>query len=188
MTARERNRSLLLFKKFRRYRAYMSAGTLQNTVEDYISILLKESEDVFLVEVKVSPGNNVIVFLDADTGITIDTCIRINRALHKQIEENALFPNGDFALEVSSPGIDEPLKLHRQYKKNIGRTVEVILNDETKKQGKLTEVNNDEITIEETENKTKKGHSHGNKERQLNSKKTNILFNQIKHTKVLVTF
>jgi len=165
----------------------MSAGTLQKIIED-INSLLQESENVFLVEVKVNPGNNVRVFLDADNGVTIDTCTRINRALYKQIEEHALFPNGDFALEVSSPGVDEPLKLHRQYKKNIGRTVEVLLNDETKKQGKLTQVNNDEITIEETEGKIKKAHSHGNNDRQINNKKTTILFNQIKHTKVVVTF
>ena len=99
-----------------------------------------------------------------------------------------IFPNGDFALEVSSPGVDEPLKLYRQYKKNIGRTVEVLLNEETRKQGKLTEVNNDEITIEETEGKIKKRYSHGSKDSQAIGKKTNILFNQIKHTKVLVTF
>ena len=107
----------------------MGAGILQKTIEDYINTLLQKSEDVFPVEVKVSPGNNIKVFLDADNGLTIDTCTRINRALYKQIEEDALFPNGDFALEVSSPGVDEPLKLHRQYKKNIGRTVEVLLND-----------------------------------------------------------
>ena len=166
----------------------MSAGTLQKTIEEYVNSLLEESEDVFLVEVKVHPGNNIIVFLDADNGVTIDTCTRINRALYKQIEEESLFPNGDFALEVSSPGVDEPLKLYRQYKKNIGRTVEVFLNDETKKQGKLIEVNNDEITIEEMEGKTKKVYSHGGKDGKGISKKTNILFNQIKHTKVLVTF
>ena len=166
----------------------MSAGTLQKTIEDYVNNLLEESENVFLVEVKVNPGNNIIVFLDADNGVTIDTCIRINRALYKQIEENALFPNGDFALEVSSPGVDEPLKLHRQYNKNIGRTVEVLLNDETKKQGKLAEVNNDEITIEETGARTKKPQFNGNKNKEQSNKTTSILFNEIKHTKVLVTF
>ena len=98
---------------------------------------MEDSEDVFLVEVKVNPGNNIIVFLDADNGVTIEKCIQINRALYKQIEEAGLFPNGDFSLEVSSPGVDEPLKLHRQYKKNIGRKVEVTMNDETKKARKI---------------------------------------------------
>ena len=152
--------------------------TKQKAIEDFVDARLKGSEDVFLVEVKVIPGNNIKVFLDADNGITIEKCIKINRALYKQIEESDLFSNGDFSLEVSSPGVDEPLKLHRQYKKNIGRTVEVIMNDGTKKEGKLADVNDAEIFLEEKTGQGKK----------TVSKTTNILFNQVKHTKVLVTF
>ena len=152
--------------------------TKQKAIENFVDARLKGSEDVFLVEVKVIPGNNIKVFLDADNGITIEKCIKINRALYKQIEESDLFSNGDFSLEVSSPGVDEPLKLHRQYKKNIGRTVEVIMNDGTKKEGKLADVNDAEIFLEEKTGQGKK----------TVSKTTNILFNQVKHTKVLVTF
>ena len=156
----------------------MSIEAAQKTIENYINALLQNSEDVFLVEVKVNPGNNIIVFLDSDNGITIEKCIQINRALYKQVEENGLFTNGDFSIEVSSPGVDEPLKLLRQYKTNIGRKVEVLLNDESKKEGKLLAVNDDDIIIEQTAGKGKKA---------VNIK-TNILINQIKHTKVLVTF
>lgn len=156
----------------------MISDTKQKVIEDFVNAQLKGSEDVFLVEVKVIPGNNIKVFLDADNGITIEKCIKINRALYNQIEESELFPNGDFSLEVSSPGVEEPLKLHRQYKKNIGRTVEVTMNDGTKKEGKLTTVNDDEIIIEEKTGQGKK----------TVIKTTNILFNQIKYTKVLVTF
>lgn len=137
-----------------------------------------EGTDVFLVEAKVLPGNNIRVFLDADSGVTIDRCTKINRALYKHLEESGLFPNNDFAIEVSSPGIDEPLKLHRQYKKNIGRNVEVTLMDESKKTGKLIAVGDEDITVEEQEGKGK------NKIIKANT----LLFNQIKHTKVLVTF
>ena len=160
----------------------MIPDTKQKAVEDFVNAQLKGSDDVFLVEAKVIPGNNIKVFLDADNGITIDKCIRINRALYKQIEESDLFPNGDFSLEVSSPGVDEPLKLQRQYRKNIGRTVEVTLNDGTKKEGKLVAVNDEEMTIEERTEKNKK-RSPGS-----GDKTTGILFNQVKHTKVLVTF
>ncbi len=156
----------------------MDFDTLQKAIENYIITLLQKNEDVFLVDIKINPGNDIKIFVDADNGITIEKCIRINRALYKQIEEGSLFPNGDFALEVSSPGVDEPLKLNRQYQKNIGRTVEVCLNDETKKQGKLRSVNDTDISIEETEGKGKK----------TIMKITTILFIQIKHTKVLVTF
>jgi ribosome maturation factor RimP len=156
----------------------MISDTKQKAIEDFVNAQLKGSEELFLVEVKVIPGNNIKVFLDADNGITIDKCIKVNRALYNQIEESDLFPNGDFSLEVSSPGVEEPLKLHRQYKKNIGRTVEVTMNDGTKKEGKLTGVNDDEIIIEEKSGQGKK----------TVSKTTNILFNQVKQTKVLVTF
>lgn len=157
--------------------------TVQNLIEGYIAFLLKDDEDMFLVDIKTLPGNNIKVFLDADSGITIEKCTRINRALYKQIEENNLFPGGNFSLEVSSPGIDEPLKLQRQYKKNIGRSVEVTMNDEIKKTGELIGVNDNEIMIEEKEGKTKKVPDN-NRDKKI----TNILFNQIKHTKVLVTF
>lgn len=156
----------------------MIADTKQRAIEDFINVQLGGNDDVFLVEVKIIPGNNIKVFLDADSGIMIEKCIKVNRALYKQIEESGIFPNDDFSLEVSSPGVEEPLKLHRQYKKNIGRTVEVTMNDETKKMGKITAINDDEIIIEEKTGQGKKAII----------KTTNILFNQVKHTKVLVTF
>jgi len=160
----------------------MIADNKQKAIEDFVNAQLKSSEDVFLVEVKVIPGNNIKVFLDADNGITIEKCIKVNRALYNQVEESDLFPNGDFSLEVSSPGVEEPLKLHRQYKKNIGRTIEVTMNDDTKKQGKLLEVNDDDIVIEEKNQQKKKTPE------SLRDQTINILFNQVKHTKVLVTF
>ena len=156
----------------------MISDNKQKAIEDFVNAQLKGSEDVFLVEVKVIPGNNIKVFLDADNGITIDKCIKINRALYNHIEESDIFPNSDFSLEVSSPGVEEPLKLHRQYKKNIGRTVEVTMIDGNKTEGKLTGVNEDQITVEEKTGQGKKAVI----------KTTNILFNQVKHTKVLVTF
>jgi ribosome maturation factor RimP len=76
--------------------------------------------------------------------------------LYKAIEEAAWFPEGDFALEVSSPGVEEPLVLNRQYVKNIGRTVEVILNDESVFTGVMKEVTDKDILIEWTAGKGKK--------------------------------
>ena len=82
---------------------------------------------------KIRPTNNIKVFLDADLGISIDKCVSYNRALYKEIVESGIFPDGDFSLEVSSPGLEEPLKLRRQYQKNIGRNVEVMLKDGMRK-------------------------------------------------------
>lgn len=160
----------------------MTPDSKQKAIEDFIDAQLRGNPDAFLVEVKILPGNNIKVFLDADNGITIEKCIKINRALYTQIDESEMFPNGDFSLEVSSAGVEEPLKLHRQYVKNIGRSVEVTMMDGTKKEGKLVTVNEEEIVIEEKTAGKKKSQGSNHE------KTTNILLNQVKQTKVLVTF
>ena len=124
-------------------------------VEKKLSELLMELPGYFLVEISVKPTNNIKVFVDADQGAAIDQLSRINRALYKWVEEN-LFPNGDFSIEVSSPGLDEPLKLDRQYLKNIGRMVEILLKNGLKKEGKLISVSETEVVIEEERGKGKK--------------------------------
>ena len=132
----------------------MSRENQIETVQNLLQPLL--TDDIFLVEIKIKPINNIKIFLDADSGLGIEKCIKINRALYKMMEEMAIYPDGDFSLEVSSPGIDEPLKMHRQYVKNIGREIEVSLNDESKQTGKLISVNEDQLEIEYTEGKNKK--------------------------------
>lgn len=111
--------------------------------------LLLEGTDMFLVNMKMKPTNNVKVFLDADSGLSIGKCADINRKLYVLIEEKAVFPDGDFSLEVSSPGVDEPLTSARQYKKNIGRTVAIVFREEMpEKTGVLKDVNEDALTLE----------------------------------------
>jgi ribosome maturation factor RimP len=94
------------------------------------------------------------------------------------MEEEAWFPNGDFSLELSSPGLDEPLKLHRQYVKNTGRKVEIVSKEGVKTEGKLLQVAEDSITVEEVTGKGKK----------MEIKQHVIPFETIKTTKIQVTF
>lgn len=147
-------------------------------IEAFVEELLKEWPSVFLIEVKMALGNVISVLLDADDGITIEKCTIVNKALYKFIEESDFFPDGNFSLEVSSPGVGKPLKLIRQYQKNIGRKVGVLMNDDTTIEGILKEVNEENIIIEEQIGKGKK----------MTMNTTTILFNQIKHTTVLITF
>lgn len=133
----------------------MDAQNQVITVENKLNELLTELPGYFLVETSVKPTNNIKVFVDADHGAAIDQLSKINRALYKWVEEN-LFPNGDFSIEVSSPGLDEPLKLDRQYLKNINRMVEVVLKNGLKKEGKLVSVLENEIVVEEEKGKGKK--------------------------------
>ena len=156
----------------------MNTGTPLEQIEKFVLQHIDNWPEVFLIEIKLAPGNKITVLLDADNGITIEKCTSINRALYKYIEETGLFPDGNFTLEVSSPGVDRPLQLHRQYVKNIGRKVEVLYNDGTKVEGKLDQVNEENIIIEQQEGKGKK----------MTVKAVTILFNEIKHTTVLITF
>ena len=156
----------------------MTEVTNIQAIEALIGRLLLETEDIFLVSVSIKPTNNIKVYLDADAGLNIDKCVKINRAMYRTMEEEGWYPDGNFSLEVSSPGIDEPLKLIRQYKKNIGRNVGVTMMDETKQEGKLLAVTESTISIEYTEGKNKKA--------VLITKE--IPFDSIKQTIVLISF
>jgi ribosome maturation factor RimP len=149
------------------------AAKIKQLAEEVIS----RDPDSFLVDVKLKPGNNIQVFADADAGLPLSRCIAYNKALYKLIEEATLFNEGDFELEVSSPGLEEPLKLNRQYQKNIGRLVEVVLKDGRKITGKLLSAM-DEIVVEETKGK-------GKKQEVL---KHMLLFDDIKSTKIQIVF
>lgn len=104
--------------------------------------------DIFVVRMKIKPTNNIKVYLDADDGFPISKSSSVNRQLRKAIDESGMFPEGDYSLEVSSPGIDEPLLFHRQYVKNIGRKLELTLNDGTVHTGMLKEVTEAQVTLE----------------------------------------
>lgn len=156
----------------------MKAEDQISRIEEKVNSLLANQPSHFLVEVRIKPTNNVKVFIDADEGMILSDLIDYNKKLYKQLEESGLFPDGDFSLEVSSPGLDEPLKLFRQYKKNIGRFVDITFKDNTKKEGKLVEATEDGIVIETETGKGKK----------KETKQESILFDRIKNTKIQVKF
>jgi len=147
-------------------------------IEEKVMALISSDPENFLVEVKIRPGNNIKIYIDADRGMSIDKLAQYNRSLYKQIEESTIYPHDDFSLEVSSPGLDEPLKLHRQYLKNIGRFVEVTEKDGSKKEGKLLSASQIEIIIEEEKGKNKK----------KEIVQHNIPFENIKSTKIQIKF
>lgn len=147
-------------------------------IEQQVKALISAEPGLFLVETRIKPTNNIKVFIDGDQGVSIEKLVQYNRKLYKQIEERGMYPNGDFSLEVSSPGLDEPLKMHRQYLKNIGRFAEVLDNEGLKKEGKLVGVTEEEIVLEEIKGKGKK----------METLQHHIPFNTIKTTKIQIKF
>jgi len=154
------------------------ATTDIQAIEERVTRLLEAHPSHFLVEVRIKPTNNIKVFIDADEGMPLSALVEYNRKLYKQLEESGMYPDGNFSLEVSSPGLDEPLKKLRQYNKNVGRFVEVVLNDGTRREGKLTAATEEGIVVEWEEGKGKK----------KEIKTETILFENIKTTKVQVKF
>ena len=134
----------------------MATDTQLEVIEQLVDKLLADETEYFKVNIKIKPTNNIKVFLDGDNGIAVDKCVQFNRKLYKLIEEKGMYPEGEFSLEVSSPGVGEPLKNNRQYAKNVGRLVEVVFNDGAVKEGKLVQVAESDIIIEHTEGKGKK--------------------------------
>lgn len=147
-------------------------------IEALISQILAEEPTYFLVSVKIKPTNNIKVFFDGDEGISIDKCVKFNRALYKMIEEKGWYPDGEFSLEISSAGIGEPLLLHRQYLKNVGRDLEIVFMDDSIKIGTLMAVTAEDILIQTTEGRGKKAVT----------QQMLIPFNNIKSTTVQIKF
>ncbi len=137
-------------------------------------------ENQFLLEVVISSKHGpkkVTVILDGDQGVTIDDCATVSRRLLKSLEEQSLMEEG-FTLEVTTPGLDHPLKLKRQYVKNIGRALKVQLKDKQVESGKLVEVSEEAIALEQEIKEGKK----------TELKKTALPFSEIERAIVQVSF
>ncbi len=138
------------------------------------------SPSIFVVEIIIGSHNKstrVQVVLDGDNGVGIDDCSSLSRQLGELIEENNLFEQA-YTLEVGSPGLDKPLKLKRQYNKNIGKTVKVVEKDGVTITGELTDVTENEITVIESKKVKSK----------ITTTSYTISFNDIKTTTVVISF
>ena len=124
---------------------------IKNYIEGLAQKYLADKPDIFLVEVVVSGSqkkNKVLVLIDGDQGVTIDQCATLSRKISADLEEKDIM-DGAYRLEVSSPGVEFPLKFERQYPQHVGRKVKVILTDGSEKTGKLLEVGNGIVKLDE---------------------------------------
>lgn len=143
-----------------------------------------ESPAHFLVDVIIS-GNRiqkkVVVIIDGDEGVTIETCAKLSRALSAKLDEDwDELIEENYTLEVSTPGVDFPLKMRRQYKKHIGRGFKITLNDKEIVKGKLMGTT-DEVIQLEVEEKAGKG-------KKKDVKSINIPFDKVDKAFVQVSF
>lgn len=100
--------------------------------------------DMFVVKIKKTPGNEIEVLVDSDTSVSIDDCVTLSKAIEAAFDRE----EEDFELTVASAGIGQPLKLPRQFRKMVGRDVEVLLKSGEKIIGRMTGAADDAITVE----------------------------------------
>lgn len=133
-----------------------------------------EGTDLFVVEVRVSPANEIVVTVDSDTQVGIDRCVESSRSIEGALDRE----QEDFELTVMSAGIGQPLKMLRQYRKLIGRPVEVILKDGGKIVGNLTDASDDSIVVEYEERVAVEG----KKRKQLVTTRRELSLDEVKST------
>lgn len=151
---------------------------VEKRVIELITEKIEYREDLFIVSVKMRPNKILEILLDGDNGVNIDDCAQVSRHVGFHLEEENVIDNA-YRLEVSSPGIDANFVNIRQYQKNIGRTVQVKLNDNTKMEGTLLTADDAKISV------LQKVKEKGKKAQEVEKE---LPFDQIKATKVVISF
>ncbi|MFB9841893.1 ribosome assembly cofactor RimP [Mucilaginibacter ginsenosidivorans] len=151
---------------------------IEKRVSELVEEKIADRPDLFVVSVKMLPNGKLVILVDGDKGIGIADCVAISRHVGFHLEEENVIETA-YNLEVSSPGIDLPLTMPRQFVKNVGRTLALKMADGSKREGTLTGLTEDAIVIEETKKEK------GEKAEQIESV---IPMGQITETKVVISF
>lgn len=139
-----------------------------------------ENTDLFIVDVKVSPKNEIVVEVDSPSALDIDTCIKINRDIEAELDRDV----DDYELEVGSAGLTAPFKVRGQYEKNVGNKVEVLTKDGRKLSGVLEEVTENGFIL----GVEKKVRVEGKKRPEMRKENEEFAFDGVKSVKYLIEF
>ncbi len=155
----------------------------KNTILELAEERIEElGAGIYVVDLKIGTGNQIFLELDKEQGsISIEECMSVSR----NIEHNLDREIEDFSLEVSSAGLDQPFRVLKQYKKNIGKTVKVLTLEHGKKiEGVLKEVNEEKIIVETKEKKRLEG----KKKKVWITELIPLEYTEIKETKLVISF
>jgi len=137
--------------------------------------------DVYIVDIKISSSNSIIVELDSMSGgVSINDCVAVSRNIEHNLDREVQ----DFSLEVASAGLDKPFRVFKQYLKNIGKNVQVKTADIGKIEGLLKSVTEDKVVVTTREKKR----IEGRKKKEWVEEEISIPMNEIKETKLIITF
>lgn len=116
---------------------------LASRITTLLDTFMKGRQDLFLVDLKISTTNDIVVILDGDNGVTLQDCLDASRSIENNLDRE----EQDFSLQVMSAGLSEPLNTQRQFRKNKGRKLEILLSDDKEVEGELLEVEVETITL-----------------------------------------
>ena len=158
---------------------FIKSMTFKEKVNDLVLEVLLEKPAVFLIDLIISDAFKICVTLDGDAGVALQDCIDVSRAIENNLDRE----EQDFSLEVASVGVGSALKMLRQYKKNVGRTLIVKLAAETI-EAELVEANDDFIILLWEAREPKKV----GKGKETVQKRQEIPYSEIREAIVTVTF
>ena len=153
--------------------------TFKEKVNHLLEEGLLEKPSLFLIDLTITESFKIIVTLDGDNGVALQDCIDISRSIDNNLDRE----EHDFSLEVASAGVSSPLKHIRQYKKNVGRILQVET-DNTIIEAKLVEANDDFIVLEWEAREPKKI----GKGKETVQKRQEISYSEVKKAIVIIIF
>ena len=153
----------------------IQASTIRQLAEAYL-----EGTSGFIVDVRVGESNTISILLDDDAATSISQCMALSRHLEDELDREA----EDFALDVSSPGLDQPIQILRQYIKNIGRGVQLKIRNAGKVEGELVGATEESVTIKTRE----KQRIEGRKAKEWVEEETTFALTDLDWTKVQISF
>ena len=158
---------------------FIKIMTFKDKVNDLLTEVLLDKPTVFLIDLTITDSFKIIVNIDGDNGVALQDCIDISRTIENNLDRE----EQDFSLEVASVGVGSPLKMVRQYKKNVGRTLIVKLATQTI-EAELVEANDNFIILSWKAREPKKI----GKGKETVQKRQEIPYTDIKEAIVTVTF
>jgi len=154
--------------------------TFKDKVQNSVDLALSQREHLFLIDLTINENNKINVVLDGDFGVNLQDCIDVSRSVENGLDRE----EQDFSLEVASAGVSSPLKLVRQFKKNIGRTLKVKTTTSEEVEAKLTTADDVKITLEWQAREPKKI----GKGKETVEKKLELPYENIKEAIVIISF
>ena len=148
-------------------------------IQQLVDEFLAEYEDIFLVSLKIGGGNQIEVLIDSFQGVKMGDCVKLSRHIEGKMDRE----EEDFALQIASAGLSEPFKVFKQYKKNVGRKVDVKMKGGEKILGTILSAEEGKGIVLETKIREKIG-----KKKQVVVKQHELTFKQIDQTKIVISF